>query len=72
MNAKLIVIDALDGVGKTTTGTLLAERLNGVFWNTPGPRIRSVAPEVLRSLHEHQLARCLFYASSVLSIGEKA
>lgn len=72
MNAKIIVIDALDGVGKTTTGRLLAERLNGVFWNTPGPRIRNVAPEVLRSLHEHQLARCLFYASSVLSIGEKA
>jgi dTMP kinase len=72
MNPKLIVIDALDGVGKTTVGHLLAQELNCVFWNTPGPMLRTLSPQILSCLKDSQLAKCLFYAASVLSVGQQA
>ena len=72
MSAKMIVIDALDGVGKTTVGHLLAKELGGVFWNTPGPLLRTLSPKILSCFHEHQLSKCLFYTASVLSAGQKA
>ncbi len=72
MKAKMIVIDALDGVGKTTTGQILAEELGGVFWNTPGPVLRKLFPQINSCFENHQLASCLLYAASVLSVGKKA
>ena len=72
MKAKMIVIDALDGVGKTTTGRILAEELGGVFWNTPGPILRKLSPQINSCFQNHQLASCLFYAASVLSVGKNA
>jgi len=40
--------------------------------NTPGDQLREVSDVVLGGLGEHQEARCLFYASSVLAQGAAA
>jgi len=72
MTAQFIVLEALDGVGKTTLARGLAERLAGVAMNTPGDRLRPVTGDVLAGLGDHQAARALFYASSVLARGREA
>ena len=69
---KFIVLEALDGVGKTTLVHLVAERLGGLAMDTPGPALRATAAGVLDALGEHQTARALFYAASVLAAGERA
>lgn len=69
---KFIVLEALDGVGKTTLVHLVAERLGGLAMDTPGPVLRATAPAVLDALGEHQTARALFYAASVLAAGARA
>ncbi len=70
--AKFIVLEALDGVGKTTLVNLVAERLGGLAMDTPGPALRATAGGVLEALGDHQTARALFYAASVLAAGERA
>lgn len=67
-----IAIEALDGVGKSTLTADLARALGGVAADTPGAGLRNVRQDVLRALGDHQEARCLFYAASVLSEGSKA
>lgn len=67
-----IVLEALDGVGKTTLARDLAARIDGVYMDTPGPLLRELSPSVLGALGPNQLARCLFYAASVLVAGESA
>lgn len=67
-----IVLEALDGVGKTTLARDLAHRLGGVSMDTPGPELRAVSPTVLAGLGPDQDARCLFYAASVLALGRRA
>lgn len=67
-----IVLEALDGVGKTTAARSLAAELGGVAMNTPGDELREVSGAVLSGLGEHQEARCLFYAASVLARGAAA
>ena len=72
MKPMFIVIEALDGVGKTTLVNDLAKSLSSVAMNTPGDKLRSVSDVVLDVLGDDQIARCLFYASSVISCGNKA
>ena len=72
MKAKMIVLEALDGVGKTTLGQRLATRLNGVFLNTPGTTLRTLSPQILPCLAHDQTAISLFYAASVLAVGHQA
>lgn len=72
MRPLFIVLEALDGVGKTTVARLLAAELDGVPMNTPGDQIRRVSDAVLDGLGENQAARCLFYASSVIARGAEA
>lgn len=72
MNGLFVTIDALDGVGKSTLVHGLAEHLHGIAMDTPGPDLRRVADAVLAALGEDQMARCLFYASSVVAQGSKA
>jgi dTMP kinase len=67
-----VAIDGLDGVGKTTLVKELAWHYGGVEMYTPGPGLRPVVDTVLASLGDHQTARCLFYAASVLAAGRKA
>lgn len=67
-----VVLEALDGVGKTTLARDLAQRVGGVSMDTPGPELRVVSPAVLAGLGADQDARCLFYAASVLALGRRA
>lgn len=72
MPPRFIVLEALDGVGKTTLAHALAAHLGGVGMNTPGDALRPVTPGILAGLGDHQTARALFYASSVLAQGREA
>lgn len=72
MKPMFVVLEALDGVGKTTLARSLAVALGGVAMNTPGDGLRGVSDAVLAGLGPHQEARCLFYAGSVLARGREA
>ncbi len=72
MSPRFIVLEALDGVGKTTIAQGLAAALDAVAMNTPGDALRVLSGEVLAGLGPHQTARCLFYAGSVLARGAEA
>lgn len=72
MSPRFIVLEALDGVGKTTLAQGLAAQLGGMAMNTPGNPLRKISAQVLEGLGPDQAARCLFYASSVISRGRKA
>ena len=72
MKPMFIVLEALDGVGKTTLAKGLAAYLGGVAMNTPGDALRAVSGQVLAGLGPNQEARCLFYAGSVIARGREA
>jgi dTMP kinase len=72
MTPMFIVLEALDGVGKSTAARALAAELGGVAMNTPGDQLRGVSEAVLRGLGEQQAARCLYYAASVVARGAEA
>jgi dTMP kinase len=72
MTGRFVTLDALDGVGKATLVMGVARRLGGVAMDTPGPQLRALAPQVLAALGDAQVARCLFYAASVISQGKAA
>jgi dTMP kinase len=67
-----IVVESLDGVGKTTLVRNLAAVVGGQAMNTPGNELRPVVGTVLDALGEDQDARCLFYAASVRAAGTRA
>ncbi len=67
-----VVIEGLDGVGKTTLVDALAEHYGGEAANTPGPLLQKLTGPILDALGDDQTARCLFYAASVLSEGKRA
>ena len=67
-----IVIEGLDGVGKSTLAKELARCCGGIAMDTPGTGLRPLESQVLDALGGHQTARCLFYAASVLAAGQKA
>jgi len=72
MRGQFVVVEALDGVGKTTLVRNVAERLGWLAMDTPGPAIRPIREQVLAGLGDHQEARCLFYAATVLAQGRRA
>lgn len=72
MSAPFIVLEGLDGVGKTTLARALAQSLGGVLLDTPGASLRLLRREILDGLGPHQTARCLFYAATVLVVGTEA
>jgi len=67
-----LVVESLDGVGKTTLVRNLAAVLGGQAMNTPGNELRPVVGTILNALGEDQEARCLFYAASVRAAGTRA
>ena len=71
-SGRFVVIEGLDGVGKTTLVADLAHHLGGVPMDTPGPELRPLRSRVLDALGPDQLARGLFYAASVFAQGRRA
>ncbi len=67
-----IVLEALDGVGKTTLAKNLAEHHGGTFLTTPGKELQPLRADIIKGLGESQTARALFYAATVQAEGERA
>jgi len=61
-----IVIEGLDGTGKSTTAKTLAKALGGKFLTTPLDKFKTVRPELEEIYSDESLARQLFYASTAV------
>lgn len=61
-----IVIEGLDGTGKSTTAKTLANALDGKFLTTPLDKFKAVRPELEKIYGDESLARQLFYASTAV------
>lgn len=70
--SRFIVIEGLDGVGKSTLVNKLAEEFSGHAMSTPGPALRDVRQSILDAFAQDELAKALFYTASVSSEGKKA
>lgn len=70
--SRFIVLEGLDGVGKSTLANLLAARLDAQFMSTPGEGFKAIRSQVMDAFGEDQLAKALFYAATVSSEGRKA
>ena len=70
--SRFIVLEGLDGVGKSTLANKLAEQLGAQFMSTPGDRFKAIRSPVMEAFGEDQLAKALFYAATVSSEGRKA
>lgn len=69
---RLIAVEGLDGVGKTTLSRALAVALGATWTTTPGPELRGVRDAIERSFVGAPRARVHFYASTVLALSERA
>ena len=67
-----IVVEGLDGVGKSTLVKELAESFSGHAMSTPGPALRESRQSVLNVFSQDELAKALFYTASVSSEGRCA
>ena len=67
-----IVLEGLDGVGKSTLAHGLARTLEATLMSTPGTEFATLRGEVLRGLQNDQLGKALFYAATVSFQGRKA
>lgn len=72
MSGRLLVLEGLDGVGKTTLAAALAERIGAVQIATPDAALRGARKEIESVYQNSPEAIHLFYASSVLHAGERA
>jgi dTMP kinase len=72
MRPVFVVVEALDGVGKTTLVERLASQPDWVAMDTPGQALRPYREAILAGLGDHQEARALFYAATVLAMGRRA
>lgn len=70
--AFFIVLEALDGVGKTTITKNLSMHYNYKALCTPGAKLKPLQQTILTALGESQTARALFYAATVQAEGKKA
>ncbi|MFT5685949.1 MAG: dTMP kinase [Myxococcota bacterium] len=65
MKPLLIVVEGLDGCGKSTLAHGLAKALGAVQMTTPSDALRSLRGEILDGLRHDPLAVELFYAATV-------
>lgn len=66
-----IVIEGLDGTGKSTIAKALAKTLNAELLATPDTSLKKVRPIIDDAYESQPLARQLFYASTVIHLSEK-
>lgn len=71
MRPLFIVVEGLDGTGKSTLASNLARRLKGVAMATPGPVVREQRAALLQELDD-QSARALLYMATVRNAGVTA
>ncbi|NOY27945.1 MAG: AAA family ATPase [Oligoflexia bacterium] len=69
---RIIVVEGLDGVGKTTLSLALARRLRGCWLTTPGAELRAVREQFDAAFADDPIARALAYAASVIAVGHRA
>lgn len=69
---KFIVLEGLDGVGKSTLAKGLANTLGATLMSTPGAAFAEVRSTVLIAMEKDQLGKALFYAATVSLQGRKA
>ena len=67
-----IVLEALDGVGKTTLARNLAAHHGFTLMTTPGKELQPIRSNIIGELGSSETARALFYAATVQAEGEKA
>jgi dTMP kinase len=67
-----IVLEGLDGVGKSTLARRLAESGEYQLMTTPGADLLPMRSDIMNGLGSSQTARALFYAATVQAEGEKA
>lgn len=70
--AFFIVLEGLDGVGKTTVARALTEDPYYTYLSTPGTELQPLRSAITEGLGESQTARALFYAATVQAEGERA
>jgi thymidylate kinase len=66
-----IVIEGLDGVGKSTITKALAIEIDAVILATPGAKFNNIRSELELIYKDNHQARQLFYMSTVVSISEQ-
>lgn len=69
---RFIVLEGLDGVGKSTLARNLAAQLKGVLMSTPGEAFKTVRNQAMEAFAGDELAKALFYSATVSSEGRKA
>ena len=68
MTGRLIVIDGIDGVGKTTTAKLLANKLNGIYFPTPNEQVKGIRDYFGQG---NKTAKYLFYLGALINSSEE-
>jgi dTMP kinase len=67
-----IVIEGLDGVGKSTITKALAVAINATVLTTPGVKFNGIRQQLDSIYYESNQARQLFYMSTVVNASEHA
>ena len=67
-----IVLEGLDGVGKSTLVRRLANERGYQLMTTPGSELLPIRSDIISGVGNSQTARALFYAATVQAEGEKA
>ncbi|WP_375750021.1 dTMP kinase [Vibrio sp. HN007] len=67
-----IVIEGLDGAGKSTVSKHLAKKLNAKLLTTPGEDFKRTRKQLDAAFKNNLKARQLFYMATVLNVADKA
>ncbi len=72
MSALWIVIEGLDGSGKSSLAAALASKLGARLLATPGETLEPIRPRILDGLQRDPVALVAFYGATVIARGRQA